>query len=105
MAFDINGASWGFTPLLNKGLPIGGHNYFAELVVPIRFQDDSLGQTHGAIALVFTSASDSESRPGARLKGSRYEPGLWKGAYFVMASLPSMYGRRAVGIATDPSFC
>jgi hypothetical protein len=51
MAFDINGASWGFTPLLNKGFPMGGHNYFAELVVPIRFQDDSGGQTHGAIGV------------------------------------------------------
>jgi hypothetical protein len=51
MAFDIGGASWGFTPLLNKGLPFGGHAYFVEVVVPIRFQDDSLGDTHGAISL------------------------------------------------------
>jgi hypothetical protein len=50
MAFDIGGASWGFTPLLNKGFPIGDHNYFVELVVP-RFQDDSLGDTHGAIGV------------------------------------------------------
>jgi hypothetical protein len=49
MAFDIGGASWGFTPLLNKGFPMGGHAYFVEFVVPIRFQDDSLGDTHGAI--------------------------------------------------------
>jgi hypothetical protein len=49
MAFDIGGASWGFTPLLNKGFPMGGHNYFVEFVVPIRFQDDGLGDTHGAI--------------------------------------------------------
>ncbi len=49
MAFDIGGASWGFTPLLNKGFPMGGHNYFVEFVVPIRFQDDSVGDTHGAI--------------------------------------------------------
>ena len=49
MAFDIGSASWGFTPLLNKGFPMGGHNYFVEFVVPIRFQDDSVGDTHGAI--------------------------------------------------------
>jgi len=49
MAFDIGGASWGFTPLLNKGFPMGDHSYFVELVVPIRFQDDFRGDTHGAI--------------------------------------------------------
>ena len=49
MAFDIGGASWGFTPLLNKGFPMGGHAYFIEFVVPIRFQDDSVGDTHGAV--------------------------------------------------------
>jgi len=51
MAFDIGGASWGFTPLLNKGFPMGGHAYFVELVVPIRFQDDSVGDTHSAIGV------------------------------------------------------
>jgi hypothetical protein len=51
MAFDIGGASWGFTPLLNKGFPMGGHAYFVEVVVPIRFQDDSLGDTHTAVTL------------------------------------------------------
>jgi len=51
MAFDIGGASWGFTPLLNKGFPMGGYSYFVELVVPIRFQDDSRGDTHGAVTL------------------------------------------------------
>jgi hypothetical protein len=50
MAFDINGASWGFTPLLNKGFPVGnGLTYFVEAVVPIRFQDDLIGETHTAI--------------------------------------------------------
>ena len=49
MAFDIGGASWGFTPLLNKGFPMGGHAYFIEFVVPIRFQDDSVGDTHSAV--------------------------------------------------------
>jgi hypothetical protein len=51
MAFDVGGASWGFTPLLNKGIPMGGHNYFVEIVVPIRFQDDDVGETHTAIGL------------------------------------------------------
>ena len=51
MAFDINGASWGFTPLLNKGFPVGNVTYFLEAVVPIRFQDDSVGETHTAIGL------------------------------------------------------
>jgi hypothetical protein len=52
MAFDINGASWGFTPLLNKGFPIGGGlTYFVEAVVPIRFQDDAIGETHTAIGV------------------------------------------------------
>jgi hypothetical protein len=49
MAFDINGASWGFTPLLNKGFPVGTLTYFVEAVVPIRFQDDLIGDTHTAI--------------------------------------------------------
>jgi hypothetical protein len=53
MAFDIGGASWGFTPLLNKGFPQGDHALFVEFVAPIRFQDstDSAGVkvTHTAI--------------------------------------------------------
>jgi hypothetical protein len=49
MAFDINGASWGFTPLLNKGFSQGDHAYFVEFVVPIRFQDDSAGEGSTAI--------------------------------------------------------
>jgi hypothetical protein len=49
MAFDINGASWGFTPLLNKGFPVGNLTYFVEAVVPIRFQDDAAGDTHTAV--------------------------------------------------------
>jgi hypothetical protein len=51
MAFDINGASWGFTPLLNKGFPVGNVTYFIEGVLPIRFQDDALGESHTAIGL------------------------------------------------------
>jgi hypothetical protein len=49
VAFDINGASWGFTPLLNKGFPAGSVTYFVEAVVPIRFVDDLFGGTHTAI--------------------------------------------------------
>jgi hypothetical protein len=49
MAFDVGGASWGFTPLLNKGFPMGDLTYFVEFVVPIRFQDDSLGNSHNAV--------------------------------------------------------
>lgn len=41
IAFDVNKPSWGFTPILNKGLlEVGrGSTLFAELVVPIRFQE------------------------------------------------------------------
>ena len=49
MAFDIGGASWGFTPLINKGFSLDGYNYFVEFVLPIRFQDDSVGDTHTGI--------------------------------------------------------
>jgi hypothetical protein len=41
MAFDVNGASWGFTPLLNRALVVNKSSVlFAELVAPIRFQQD-----------------------------------------------------------------
>ena len=42
LAFDVNKASWGFTPILNHGLlKVGsGGTLFGELVLPIRFQDD-----------------------------------------------------------------
>jgi hypothetical protein len=49
MAFDINGASWGFTPLLNKGFPMGGHTLFVEAVAPIRFQEDFAGESQTAL--------------------------------------------------------
>ena len=43
MAFDVNQASWGFTPLLNRKLADlgGGSSLFGELVVPVRFQDEN----------------------------------------------------------------
>jgi hypothetical protein len=50
MAFDIGGASWGFTPLINRTLfSMNAHAYFVEFVVPIRFQDDDAGDMHGSI--------------------------------------------------------
>ena len=51
MAFDIGNASWGFTPLINRGFPSGDYTYFLELVVPIRFQDDSAGDSHTSVGL------------------------------------------------------
>jgi hypothetical protein len=40
MAFDVNQASWGFTPLLHKKLATAGvSTIFGEIVVPLRFQD------------------------------------------------------------------
>jgi hypothetical protein len=49
MAFDIGGASWGFTPLLNLGMTAGGQATFIEFVFPIRFQDDDFGETTNSI--------------------------------------------------------
>ena len=44
LAFDVEKASWGFTPILNHGLTSGrGGTFFGELVVPIRFQDNGAG--------------------------------------------------------------
>jgi hypothetical protein len=45
MAFDVDGASWGLTPLINRGFTAGEQPYFIEFVFPIRFQDDALGNT------------------------------------------------------------
>ena len=51
MAFDVNEASWGFTPLLNRGFAVPGHSYklFVEGVVPIRFQQTSAGDNRTSI--------------------------------------------------------
>jgi hypothetical protein len=53
MAFDVNQASWGFTPLLNKAFPVPGHPYswFIEGVLPIRFQADPAGGNRTSIGL------------------------------------------------------
>jgi hypothetical protein len=52
MAFDVNAASWGFTPLVNKALVHGpGCTWFVEGVVPIRFQSDPAGGNRTSIGL------------------------------------------------------
>jgi hypothetical protein len=38
MAFDVRGSAWGFTPLINRGFPVGAMTYFVEAVAPIRFK-------------------------------------------------------------------
>ena len=51
LAFDINKASWGFTPILNHGLFKVGRDtaLFAEAVVPVRFQENSQGNMFTSI--------------------------------------------------------
>ena len=49
MAFDVDGASWGLTPLINRGFSAGEQPYFVEFVFPIRFQDDDVGDTASSI--------------------------------------------------------
>jgi len=50
VAFDVNHASWGFTPLLNKALAHShGCTWFVEGVLPIRFQADPAGGTRTAV--------------------------------------------------------
>jgi hypothetical protein len=53
MAFDVNKASWGFTPLVNKAFPVPGHAYslFIEGVLPIRFQADPAGGNRTSVGL------------------------------------------------------
>jgi hypothetical protein len=53
MAFDVNAASWGFTPLLARSFAVegGAYSLFMELDVPIRFQEDALGRSHTAVTL------------------------------------------------------
>jgi len=50
IAFDVNQASWGFTPLVNKALA-HAHNctWFVEGVLPVRFQSDPNGGTRTAV--------------------------------------------------------
>jgi hypothetical protein len=52
MAFDVNAASWGFTPLLARSFPLkGGCAFFAEVDVPIRFQEAADGHGFTAVTL------------------------------------------------------
>jgi hypothetical protein len=52
VAFDVNRASWGFTPLVNKALAhTHGCAWFVEGVVPIRIQADPAGGTRTAVGL------------------------------------------------------
>lgn len=50
-AFDVEGNSWGFTPLLNRTLySARSHSLFAEIVVPVRFAD-AVGRTKKSVGL------------------------------------------------------
>jgi hypothetical protein len=52
VAFDIGTATWGFTPLFNKGLvQIGRNTFFGELDVPIRFKEDARGDGFTSIGI------------------------------------------------------
>jgi len=53
LAFDVDKASWGFTPILNRGLLTVGSDstVFAELVVPIRFQEDAGGKSFTSVGV------------------------------------------------------
>jgi hypothetical protein len=51
MAFDVRDASWGFTPLLNRGFKRSDHSYFLEVVLPVRFQEDALGDGQTSVGL------------------------------------------------------
>jgi hypothetical protein len=53
VAFDIGTASWGFTPLFNKGLLQVGKDstFFAELDLPIRFKENEQGVGYTSVGL------------------------------------------------------
>ena len=51
MAFDVRESSWGFTPLLNRGFPVGRMTYFVEGVVPVRFQENATGRGQTSVGL------------------------------------------------------
>ena len=51
-AFDVGHPSYGFTPLINRAFKrSGGGAYFAELVLPVRFQRDDAGDTQASIGV------------------------------------------------------
>jgi len=51
LAFDVNQPSWGFTPILNHGLLKVSKDamLFGELVLPVRFQENSVGRSFTSI--------------------------------------------------------
>jgi hypothetical protein len=52
MAFEVNRASWGFTPLLNRSFRLGDEtSLIGELVVPIRFQIAPSGSPFRSVGL------------------------------------------------------
>jgi hypothetical protein len=53
VAFDVNAASWGFTPLLAKAFPVndGAYAFFVEFDLPIRFQEDEFGESRTAVTM------------------------------------------------------
>jgi hypothetical protein len=57
VAFDIGSATWGFTPLFNKGLVQMAKEatFFGEIDLPIRFKEDATGHgfTSVGVAIVF----------------------------------------------------
>ena len=54
MAFDAPGSGWGFTPLVNRGFPVGLVTYFVEGVMPVRFkQHAGVNQTSVGFGLHF----------------------------------------------------
>ncbi len=57
LAFDIGSATWGITPLFNKGLVQMRKDvtFFGEIDLPIRFKEDSSGNgyTSVGVAVVF----------------------------------------------------
>jgi hypothetical protein len=52
LAFGIDGPTWGFTPLLNRGLlTLGDATVFGELDLPVRFKEDSKGAGYMSVGL------------------------------------------------------
>ena len=54
VAFDVNSATWGFTPLINHSWPIKSENgffkaYFVEAVMPVRFNRPVIGPKTDAV--------------------------------------------------------
>jgi hypothetical protein len=54
-ATEVDGDAWGFTPLIAKGFPIKGKDasYFIELDLPLRVQENALGESEFAYTVAF----------------------------------------------------